>query len=466
MDSESSPLLSEVSRHEEIYNRFSTGRKRTIVALVSWSALVPMFASGSFIPAIPQIAHDMNTTGTTISFAVSLSIFAASLGAMVFATYSGFYGRRPVYLIGTPLLTLGSIGVALSRNVPEMMVCRFIQAFGTSGGMSVGAAVIGDVYKLTERGTAMGIFFGATLLGPALSPLAGGWGAHYASWRWTQIALAFAGFVAFVLMFFFLPETSHPGSRGIDKMREADGPLSKRWKWVWLNPFASLALLRSPNLMLCTLAGAAILITDFVLFIPIAYTIGVKYNIRNEFIIGACFVPGGLGNIVGAPLAGYLSDRAVILSRKKYGADSWKPEERLRAALIGTLIPVPLSVLLSGLITRYIDGTLGLVLNLVCFFVNGVGVDMALTPATAYAVDVMHSRSAEIMAASMGFRSLILSVAVALVLPSIKHYGVAVTDGIAALIGWSAYVMIWLTIRYGKQMRDWVDVGYSTVKDT
>ncbi len=69
-------------------------------------------------------------------------------------------GRRPVYLIGTPLLTLGSIGVALSRNVPEMMVCRFIQAFGTSGGMSVGAAVIGDVYKLTERGTAMGIFFG------------------------------------------------------------------------------------------------------------------------------------------------------------------------------------------------------------------------------------------------------------------------------------------------------------------
>ncbi|PBK92229.1 MFS general substrate transporter [Armillaria gallica] len=466
MDSESTPLLNEVSRHEEIYNRFSSGRKRTIVALVSWSALVPMFASGSFIPAIPQIAHDMNTTGTTISFAVSLPTFTASLGALVFATYSGFYGRRPVYLIGTPLLTLGSIGVALSRNVPEMMVCRFIQAFGTSGGMSVGAAVIGDVYKLTERGTAMGIFFGATLLGPALSPLAGGWGAHYASWRWTQIALALAGLAAFVLMFFFLPETSHPGSRGIDKMREADGPLSKRWKWVWLNPFASLALLRSPNLMLCTIAGAAILITDFALFIPIAYTIGVKYNISNEFIIGACLVPAGIGNIVGAPLAGYLSDRAVIISRKKHGADSWKPEERLRAALIGTLIPVPLSVLLSGLITQYVDGTLGLVLNLLCFFVNGVGVDMGLTPVSAYAVDVMHSRSAEIMAASIGFRSIILSVAVALVLPSIKRYGVAVTDGIVALIGWSAYVMIWLTIRYGKRMRDWVDVGYSTVKDT
>lgn len=71
--------------------------------------------------------------------------------------------RRLIYLAGIPFLTLGSIGVALSRNVPEMMVWRFIQAFGTSGGMSVGAAVIGDIYKVTERGSAMGIFFGVRI---------------------------------------------------------------------------------------------------------------------------------------------------------------------------------------------------------------------------------------------------------------------------------------------------------------
>ena len=52
------------------------------------------------------------------------------------------------------------VGVALSNSVPEIMIWRLIQALGTSGGMSVGAAVIGDIYKLTQRGTAMGIFFG------------------------------------------------------------------------------------------------------------------------------------------------------------------------------------------------------------------------------------------------------------------------------------------------------------------
>lgn len=59
-------------------------------------------------------------------------------------------------------------------------------------------------------------------------------------------------------------------------------------------------------------------------------------------------MPGGIGNIIGAPLAGRLSDRVVIASRKKYGIDSWRPEERLKAALVGALILVPLPVLLGA----------------------------------------------------------------------------------------------------------------------
>ncbi|KAK0229259.1 MFS general substrate transporter [Armillaria nabsnona] len=306
-------------------------------------------------------------------------MFAASLGGMTSVTYSGFYGRRLIYLTGVPFLTLVSIGVALSRNVLEMMVWRFIQAFGTSGGMSVGAAVIGDIYKVTERGSAMGIFFGATTLGPALAPLAGGWGAHYAAWRWTQATLAFAGFAGF------------------------------------------------------TFVGTAVLIANFALFVPIAYTIGAKYNITNEFIIGACFLPGGIGNIIGAPLAGRLSDRVVIASRRQYGIDSWRPEERLKAALVGALILVPLPVLLSGVITQYVDGKIGLVLN-------------------SYTVDIMHSRSAKVMAASTCSRAMIHSIAVAFVLPLIKLYGVAIADGIISLIGWSAFVLLWVAVRYGKEM--------------
>jgi len=40
-----------------------------------------------------------------------------------------------------------------------------------------------------------------------------------------------------------MPDTSHPGARGVDK--EFGG----EFKWVWLNPFKCLWYMRSPNLL-------------------------------------------------------------------------------------------------------------------------------------------------------------------------------------------------------------------------
>ncbi|SJK99121.1 uncharacterized protein ARMOST_02408 [Armillaria ostoyae] len=170
--SEQTPLL---NKHEVgVYERFTRGRKRGILALISWCGLLPLFISGSFFPSVPAIARDLDSSGSVISLAVSLSVLATSIGSLAAASYSSFYGRRPVYLVGLPLLCVGSLGVALSQTVSQLMVWRFLQTFGASPGLSVGAGVIGDIYKLEERGGAMGIFFGACLLGPALAPLSAG----------------------------------------------------------------------------------------------------------------------------------------------------------------------------------------------------------------------------------------------------------------------------------------------------
>jgi MFS family permease len=43
------------------------------------------------------------------------------------------------------------------------MIWRIIQAFGSGGGMAIGGAVIGDIYRLEERGTALGVFLAVRL---------------------------------------------------------------------------------------------------------------------------------------------------------------------------------------------------------------------------------------------------------------------------------------------------------------
>ncbi|EIN08118.1 MFS general substrate transporter [Punctularia strigosozonata HHB-11173 SS5] len=480
MSSENSPLLANpevqgLDPHEAVYNRFSATQKRAIVALICWTGLVPMFVSGSFVTSIPQIVKDLDSTGPVVSLAISLSIFTYAFGCLLWATYSTFYGRRPIFLASLPLMAAGSLGVGLARSVPELMVWRVIQALGASPGMSVGGAVIGDIYKLEERGSAMGLYFGACLLGPAIAPLTGGTFAHYASWRHMQYTLFFSALLTAVLVSLFLPETSHPGTRGIEKALEAEGihavsglapgevAKERRWKWYWLNPFSSLNLLRSPNLLAITIVGTTTLLTDFVLLIPMAYTIGRRYNITNEALIGACFIPDGIGNIIGAPLSGHISDQIIKRWRKRRGGE-WVPEDRLRAAVFGAMVLVPGSILSSGLIMAYVDGIPGIVLNLVMLFANGIGVDLVLTPCASYMVDVVHSRSAEIMAANSAVRSLILSGATTLILPSIETIGVAWTDTIAALLAWVGFGLLWCTIRYGDKMRAWVDVGYSTAQ--
>lgn len=80
-----------------------------------------------------------------------------------------------------------------------------------------------------------------------------------------------------------------------------------------------------------------------------------------------------LSLIVGAPIAGRLSDIVVKRWREKRKG-VWFPEDRLRATWIGGLFMIPLSIGASGLITTYVGGPVGLWLNLLCLYTNGMGV--------------------------------------------------------------------------------------------
>ncbi|KAF5367306.1 hypothetical protein D9757_010098 [Collybiopsis confluens] len=383
-------------------------------------------------------------------------------------------GRKPVYLVGLPLLSIGSLGVAFSRSISELMFWRFLQTFGGSPGLSVGAGVIGDIYRLEERGTAMGIFLGACLIGPALAPLVGGKLpgilSQYATWRINQLFLGSWGLIAFILVAVFCPETSIPGSRGIDKKRaelEAQNEASgKRWfKIIWINPLETIYILRSPNMLAVALAGSTVLLTDLVILTPLASTVGARYGITNQATLGACYIPIGLGNFIGAPAAGYLSDQ-IVKRRRIRRNGVWYPEDRLIGTLWASATLVPLSTLGIGLITTYVESKWGLWLVFVCLFANGIGVDVVLNPSAAYVVDVMHSRSAESMAANSGFRSLLISAALAIFMTLLDKIGLVWTNAIVAILAWFGFGLLWLTVRYGEQMRAWVDIGYTTIENT
>jgi len=64
----------------------------------------------------------------------------------------------------------------------------------------------------------------------------------------------------------------------------------------------------------------------------------------------------------------------MVMKWRKKRAGKWVAEDRLRAALFGATWMIPFSIVLFGVANTYVDGTLGLVLCLVCLFINGIGV--------------------------------------------------------------------------------------------
>ncbi|KAF9261792.1 MFS general substrate transporter [Marasmius fiardii PR-910] len=456
--------------HDIVYERFSKREKAIITSIASYLGVMFFFVSGSFLPLIPDIAKDLKTDAEAVKqvdeylplcLAVSVGIFANAMGEFIGASLSSFYGRRPVYIYGLPFLIAGSLGVAMSGSIETLMAWRFSQTIGVSFGISVGAAVIGDMYRLEERGTAIGVFFAACLTGQVLAPVVGGFAARYLSWRVMQAGLGAAGLVGLVLVASVLSETSHPGTRGIDKRRAELG--CDDVSFTVPNPFAAITLLRSPNIVAISVIGWTVLMTNYVILLPLPYTIAKHYGIVNQAAVGLLYAPMGLGNFVGAPFAGWLSDQVLKRILKKRGS-VWCPEDRLRPALLGAAVIVPLSVLGVGVITHYVPGALGLGLNMICLFFDGFGIDMVLSPSSAYLVDIVHSRSAESVAAFRGFRALLMSISISAIAPAINRFGILWTNAISALIAWVGFGLLCIVIKHGEAMRNWVDVGYSTAE--
>ena len=71
-----------------------------------------------------------------------------------------------------------------------------------------------------------------------------------------------------------------------------------------------------------------------------------RYHLDNAAILGALYLAPGMGNLIGARIAGIHADKVVRQWVEKRGYR--RPEDRLRAALLGGLLVMPAALLAAG----------------------------------------------------------------------------------------------------------------------
>ncbi|GAA6017760.1 hypothetical protein JCM10207_000488 [Rhodosporidiobolus poonsookiae] len=477
-------VVETVDHAQLMYDRFSPRRKNLIVAIVSFAALLAPFASSSFLPSIPQLVEDLNTTATIINVTVAIYILVIGLVPLIWAPYAGVYGRRPIYIVSLPIFALGSMGVALSNSLAALIVTRIIQAIGSCAVLSVGAGTVGDLYPKQERGTAMGWFYLGILFGPATAPAIAGILTEYAhplgqGWRAMQWLLMAMGVLSSALVIAFFPETAH--ARGIDvirqerlaaraekqgvevevlkeqeKARRRDmGWVRRKWDglvWVWLNPLTPLRLLLHPHILAMSVNSAFTLMSTYTVLVPLSQTVAPRYNITNAALLGCFYLSQGVGNAVCSRFSGKYADWTLRHWLKKRNGQ-YVPEDRLKATLLGGGIVLPGSVLALGWVLDRVGGKVGLAWTVILLFVDGVGLMIVLTPANTYCVDVMGARASEVIAVNNACRYVLSAAASAFVLPMIQAIGVGWTNTFAALFVWVGFGIVLATIRWGGKMR-------------
>ena len=133
---------------------------------------------------------------------------------------SDSYGRKPVYLISLVIFIMGAIVSTFSNSVGALIVLRAFMAFGGGAGQTLGAGVIADTFRVSERGKAYGLFNVGPLCGPIIGPTIGGALCEFLGWRSTLYFLAILGGLLLIAELFLLPETLRLKKPGNDSEKE------------------------------------------------------------------------------------------------------------------------------------------------------------------------------------------------------------------------------------------------------
>ncbi|KAG1882906.1 major facilitator superfamily domain-containing protein [Suillus subluteus] len=184
--------------------RWGNARKTTILIIVSAGSMIAGLAVSIQNPANAHIQRDLRASTSEISWTLSVFILVQGVPGLLWSAISEIKGRKFVYVSSVALFVAASAIVAVSKTIGLVIGMRALQAAGSSALLSIAAATLADIYEPHERGTKMGIYYSAPLLGPALGPVLGGVLTQGLGWRsiFWFITIC-AGVVLLALVFLF-----------------------------------------------------------------------------------------------------------------------------------------------------------------------------------------------------------------------------------------------------------------------
>ncbi|KAF8133916.1 major facilitator superfamily domain-containing protein [Boletus edulis] len=443
--------------------KWSRVRKTITLWIVSAASLISTLASNIQNPSNALIAHDMHATNVQISWTLAGFIIVQGNLPLVWSVASEIKGRKLVYVAATTIFVLASVIVANARTISVLIGMRVVQAAGSSAALAISAATLADIYETHERGTMMGIYYAAPLLGPALGPIVGASLSEAFGWAASFYFLGACGgvlLVAFIFLFKdtfriersltyqavlhrrtittrdFKPKTDFTiaeGNTGTEEKQASgkkgspqpssieDGTVvikvesglnDVRLSISDINPIPPFwKVVRERHNLAILLANGLVFAFSYSLSYTCTRTLSMQYNL-DPLSVGIVLLSLGAGSIGGSVIGGRWSDHVVTKMTNENGG-KWYPEMRLKSATLA-MVWLPPSVIGYGWVAeKHADvGVICLMVFLCGFFSIWM-----YSSTLAYVVDANPGRSCSAVAANSSFRGTLAFISTMVAVP-------------------------------------------------
>ncbi|MBB1527255.1 multidrug effflux MFS transporter [Pectobacterium carotovorum subsp. carotovorum] len=173
------------------------------IAILSALMAFTSLSTDIYLPAMPIMAKDLqgNAELTITGFLIGFCI-----AQLIWGPLSDHLGRRIPLFIGMVLFIIGSVGCALSTDMPQIVFWRVFQALGACTGPMLARAMIRDLFSRTRAAQMLSTLMIVMAIAPIAGPLLGGQLIKVTSWHAIFWLLAVIG-IAMLISLRWLPET-------------------------------------------------------------------------------------------------------------------------------------------------------------------------------------------------------------------------------------------------------------------
>ncbi|EUC27991.1 hypothetical protein COCCADRAFT_110310 [Bipolaris zeicola 26-R-13] len=177
------------------------------ICLLTFSVYI---GSAIYTPGLMGVMQEFGVAQVPALLGLTLYVAGYGLGPILWSPMSEIpqIGRLWVYIITLLFFVLLQLPTVFSVNFGMLLAFRFLTGFVGSPALATGGASIADMYRPKKQVYGLAVWGIGAVCGPVLGPLVGGFAVMSKGWKWTIWEIMWLSGFCWVVLFFFLPETS------------------------------------------------------------------------------------------------------------------------------------------------------------------------------------------------------------------------------------------------------------------